>query len=88
MLRHGCWGVALLCCSMPAWAEVTLYGQLKGGVAYTKQQNGEGSIVQMEDYLSKFELKSTEAIAEGTDLIWQVETGISLNGDRDGSMKG
>ena len=88
MWRYGGWGMGVFWFSLPAWAEVTLYGQLKGGVAYTKQHNQEGSVVQMEDYLSKFGLKSTEPLGDGTDVIWQVETGISLNGNREGSMKG
>jgi major outer membrane protein P.IB len=74
MWRYGGWGMVLMGFGMPAWAEVVLYGQLKGGVAYTKQHNQEGSMVQMEDYLSKLGLKHTEPIADGTDLIWQVET--------------
>ena len=36
------WGVSVLCMSLPAVAEVTLYGQLKGGVAYTKQHDAAG----------------------------------------------
>ena len=87
VLRLGC-GASVLLLSLPVLAEVTLYGQLKGGVAYSKQPDKEGSIVQMEDYLSKLGLKYTEPIADGTDLIWQVETAISLNGSRDGDMKG
>ena len=83
MWRYGGWGMGVFWFSLPAWAEVTLYGQLKGGVVYTKQHNQEGSIVQMEDYLSKFGLKSTEPLGDGTDVIWQVETGISLNGNRE-----
>ena len=82
------WGVGVLAMALPVCAEVTLYGQLKGGMAYTKQHDGGGSVTQMEDYLSKIGLKSSEPLGDGTDLIWQVESAISLNGDREGQMKG
>lgn len=67
--------------SSETMAEVKLYGQLKGGVAYTKQHGEAGSITQMEDYLSKIGFKGTEELDANNQLVWQVESAISLAGD-------
>ena len=64
--------VSAILMSMPAMADVVLYGQIKGGIGYTKQEDS-GSITQIEDYKSRIGFKGNEDLGNGTSVFWQVE---------------
>ncbi|QJQ52292.1 MULTISPECIES: porin [Vitreoscilla] len=63
----------------PAMADVVLYGQIKGGVGYTKGE-GSGSLTQMEDYKSRIGFKGTEDLGNGMQAFWQVEQFTPISG--------
>lgn len=65
--------------TLPAMADVVLYGQIKGGI-HTMKGEDTGSITQMEDYKSRIGFKGSEDLGNGTEAIWQVEQFTSIAG--------
>lgn len=77
--------LALTALPVAAMADVVLYGQIKGGVGYTSNNNDtqNGSITQLEDYGSRIGFKGSEDLNNGLKAIWQVEQNVSLAGGKD-----
>lgn len=78
--------IALALVSLPvaAMADVTLYGQLKGGVDFKQTKiNGDknGSTTNVADYGSRIGFKGFEDLGNGLKAIWQVEQSVSLAGN-------
>jgi len=66
-----------------ALADVTLYGQIRGGIEGNKvrYQGGEGSTTNVRDYSSRLGFKGSEALDNGLTAIWQVEQSVSTQGN-------
>lgn len=66
-----------------AQADVTLYGQIRGGleVNKVKYQGSKGTTTNVRDYTSRLGFKGTEDLGDGLKAIWQVEQSVSLQGD-------
>ncbi|MBP6862071.1 MAG: porin [Neisseriaceae bacterium] len=82
--------IALALVSLPvaAMADVTLYGQLKGGVDFKKskatvagEKLSDGTTTNVGDYGSRIGFKGFEDLGNGLKAIWQVEQSVSLAGD-------
>ena len=65
--------------ALPAVADVTLYGQIKGGINVMKGEDS-GTITQMEDYKSRIGFKGNEDLGNGLQAIWQVEQFTPMTG--------
>ena len=65
--------------SLPAVADVTLYGQIKGGINVMKGEDS-GTITQMEDYKSRIGSRGNEDLGNGLQAIWQVEQFTPMTG--------
>ena len=65
--------------SLPAVADVTLYGQIKGGINVMKGEDS-GTITQMEDYKSRIGFRGNEDLGNGLQAIWQVEQFTPMTG--------
>ncbi|KUM03906.1 porin [Chromobacterium subtsugae] len=64
-----------------AQADVTLYGSLRAGVSSTKNStNNYTSTFGVDDFGSRIGFKGKEDLGNGLKTIWQVETGLSLDG--------
>ncbi|PRP70025.1 porin [Chromobacterium amazonense] len=72
--------IALLVASMPAaaFADVTIYGAIKGGVEYV--DNGSVKKTNIDDLGSRIGFKGAEDLGNGLKAIWQVETGFNIDG--------
>ncbi|PTU64153.1 porin [Chromobacterium sp. Panama] len=81
--------IALLVATLPAaaFADVTIYGKIKGGVEYV--DNGATKTTNIDDLGSRIGFKGKEDLGNGLKAIWQVETGFSVDGtgqaNKDGS---
>lgn len=66
-----------------ALADVTLYGQIRGGIEVRKVKHGdsEGTTTNVRDYTSRLGFKGTEDLGNGLKAIWQVEQSVSIEGD-------
>ncbi len=78
--------IALALVSLPvaAMADVTLYGQLKGGVDFKQTKvasHKEGTTTNVGDYGSRIGFKGFEDLGNGLKAIWQVEQSVSLAGN-------
>jgi predicted porin len=75
--------IALLVASMPAaaFADVTIYGAIKGGVEYN--DNGSTKVTNIDDLGSRIGFKGSEDLGNGLKTIWQVETGFAIDGNKD-----
>lgn len=62
-----------------AMADVTIYGAIKGAFENDKIK-GHTSLNRVEDYGSRIGFKGSEDIGNGLKAIWQVESGVSLDG--------
>ncbi|MCD4484979.1 porin [Chromobacterium vaccinii] len=81
--------IALLVATLPAaaFADVTIYGKIKGGVEYV--DNGTTKQTNVDDLGSRIGFKGTEDLGNGLKTIWQVETGFGIDGQaRTGSKNG
>lgn len=65
-----------------ALADVTLYGQIRGGIegSKVKYQGSEGSTTNVRDYSSRLGFKGSEPLGNGLSAIWQVEQSVSTQG--------
>ncbi|MBP6116818.1 MAG: porin [Neisseriaceae bacterium] len=77
--------IALALVSLPvaAMADVTLYGQLKGGVDFKQTKvasHKDGTTTNVGDYGSRIGFKGFEDLGNGLKAIWQVEQSVSLAG--------
>lgn len=72
--------IALLVATLPAaaFADVTIYGKIKGGVEYV--DDGSTKITNIDDLGSRIGFKGKEDLGNGLKAIWQVETGFSVDG--------
>ncbi|WP_046155635.1 porin [Chromobacterium vaccinii] len=75
--------IALLVATLPAaaFADVTIYGKIKGGVEYN--DNGVTKQTNIDDLGSRIGFKGTEDLGNGLKTIWQVETGFAIDGNKD-----
>lgn len=73
--------IALALAALPvaAMADVTLYGQIKGGVEYTKVNGRSNSITNVNDWGSRIGFKGEEDLGNGLKTIWQIEQSVSLD---------
>ncbi|AXE28809.1 porin [Chromobacterium phragmitis] len=80
--------IALLVATLPAaaFADVTIYGKIKGGVEYV--DNGTTKQTNVDDLGSRIGFKGSEDLGNGLKTIWQVETGFGIDGTGDGSSSG
>ncbi|MFB9157859.1 porin [Chromobacterium violaceum] len=72
--------IALLVATLPAaaFADVTIYGKIKGGVEYV--DNGSTKQTNIDDLGSRIGFKGSEDLGNGLKTIWQVETGFAVDG--------
>lgn len=72
--------IALLVATLPAaaFADVTIYGKIKGGVEYV--DNGSTKQTNIDDLGSRIGFKGKEDLGNGLKAIWQVETGFAVDG--------
>lgn len=81
--------IALLVATLPAaaFADVTIYGKIKGGVEYV--DDGATKTTNIDDLGSRIGFKGKEDLGNGLKAIWQVETGFGIDGQtRTGSSSG
>lgn len=71
--------LALTALPVAAMADVTLYGQIKGGLEYTKTNQSGNSITNINDWGSRIGFKGEEDLGNGLKAIWQVEQSVSLD---------
>ncbi|WP_047248856.1 porin [Chromobacterium subtsugae] len=83
--------IALALAALPAaaMADVTIYGQIRGGYEYNKTYNStlskdangkpQGSS-EVNDWTSRLGFKGNEDLGSGLKAIWQVESAISVDG--------
>lgn len=71
--------LALTALPVAAMADVTLYGQIKGGLEYTKTNQSGNSLTNVNDWGSRIGFKGEEDLGNGLKAIWQVEQAISLD---------
>ncbi|MGC0152158.1 porin [Chromobacterium vaccinii] len=72
--------IALLVATLPAaaFADVTIYGTLKGGIENV--DNGTTKKTNVDDLGSRIGFKGSEDLGSGLKAIWQVETGFAIDG--------
>ncbi|MGC0151264.1 porin [Chromobacterium vaccinii] len=64
-----------------AHADVTVYGSLRAGISSTKNStNNYTSTFGVDDFGSRIGFKGNEDLGNGLKTIWQVETGLSMDG--------
>lgn len=73
--------IALALAALPvaAMADVTLYGQIKGGLEFTKVKGVDNTITNVNDWGSRIGFKGEEDLGNGLKTIWQVEQYVSLD---------
>ncbi|MDO1510378.1 MULTISPECIES: trimeric porin PorB [unclassified Neisseria] len=81
--------IALTLATLPvaAFADVTLYGQIKAGVEVSKIKTGSGvnkdkskTATEIADFGSRIGFKGHEHIGSGLNAIWQIENKVSVAG--------
>lgn len=81
--------IAMMVATLPAaaFADVTLYGKLKGG--FETVDNGKNTQTNLDDLGSRIGFKGSEDVGNGLKAIWQVETGFKIDGTSgEGSSSG
>lgn len=71
--------LALSTIPLAALADVTLYGDIKGGVEYTKVNHVDNTITAVNDWGSYIGFKGQEDLGSGLQAIWQIEQSVSLD---------
>lgn len=71
--------LALTVLPVAAMADVTLYGQIKGGLEYTKVKGTSNTITNVNDWGSRIGFKGEEDLGNGLKAIWQIEQKVSLD---------
>lgn len=71
--------LALTALPVAAMADVTVYGAIKGAVENDKIK-GKASENRVQDYGSRIGFKGSEDLGNGLKGIWQVETGVNIDG--------
>ncbi|EGC16753.1 Gram-negative porin [Kingella denitrificans ATCC 33394] len=61
-------------------ADVILYGQIKGGVEFSKIKDVDGTVTQIVDYGSRIGFKGHEDLGNGLQAIWQLEQKVNIGG--------
>lgn len=82
--------IALMVATLPAaaFADVTVFGTIKGGVEYVDSSNGTKQ-TNIDDLGSRLGFKGNEDLGNGLKAIWQVETGFGIDGQsRTGDSSG
>lgn len=65
--------------SFASMADVTLYGEIKGGLEYTKVKHADNTVTRISDWDSRIGFKGSEELGEGFKGIWQIEQYVSLD---------
>ncbi|MDF0606488.1 porin [Neisseriaceae bacterium TC5R-5] len=84
--------IALALAALPTavMADVVVYGEIRGGYEYNKtygsgiDRNNEGKLVgssQINDWNSRIGFKGGEDLGNGLKAIWQVESGLRIDGE-------
>lgn len=75
--------------SAPAFAQstgnVTIYGKVNAGFEFTKVSNGGVSKNRVADQTSIIGFKGSEALGNGLNAVWQIESGFDVSGDNNGA---
>lgn len=73
--------IALALSTMPlaVMAEVTLYGEIKGGLEYSKRSHVSNTITDVNDWGSYIGFKGEEDLGNGLKALWQIEQDVSLD---------
>ncbi|QOZ83350.1 porin [Chromobacterium sp. Rain0013] len=82
--------IALMVATLPAaaFADVTVFGTIKGGVEYVDSSKGTKQ-TNIDDLGSRIGFKGNEDLGNGLKAIWQVETGFGIDGQsRTGDSSG
>ncbi|WP_053077422.1 porin [Chromobacterium sp. LK11] len=82
--------IALMVATLPAaaFADVTVFGTIKGGVEYVDSSKGTKQ-TNIDDLGSRIGFKGNEDLGNGLKAIWQVETGFGIDGQsRTGESSG
>lgn len=64
---------------LTTYSDVTLYGQIKGGLEYTKVKGVDNTITDVNDWGSRIGFKGEEDLGNGLKAIWQIEQTVSLD---------
>lgn len=79
--------LSLAAVSSAAFADVTIYGQVKAGVEVTKLENATSEtkvVTNLNDFGSRIGFKGHEALGDGLNAIWKVESSTPVSGDNAG----
>lgn len=71
--------LALSALSLAAIADVTLYGEIKGGLEYKKIKRVEGDLTSFSDWGSFVGFKGEEDLGGDLKAIWQIEQDVSVD---------
>jgi predicted porin len=64
-----------------AHADVTIYGSMRGGISDIKNAStGFQSVTGVDDFNSRLGFKGTEDLGNGLKAVWQVESGVRVDG--------
>lgn len=74
--------LALTALPVAAMADVTVYGTIKGAFENDRVK-GTASVNRVQDYGSRIGFKGSEDVGNGLKAIWQVESGVNIDGSGD-----
>ena len=82
--------IALTLAALPvaSMAEVTLYGNIKGGLEVTKVKGVSNTITNVNDWSSRIGFKGEEDLGNGLKAIWQLEQKVSLDSKHSQNKQG
>ena len=82
--------IALTLAALPvaSMAEVTLYGNIKGGLEVTKTKGVDNTITNINDWSSKLGFKGEEDLGNGLKAIWQLEQKVSIDSKHKNNKQG
>ncbi|MFH4354397.1 MAG: porin [Neisseriaceae bacterium] len=73
--------LALSTVPLAALADVTLYGEIKGGLEYSARSHLNNTVTNVNDWGSYLGFKGEEDLGNGLKAIWQIEQSVSLDTD-------
>lgn len=71
--------LALSTVPLAVMAEVTLYGEIKGGLEYSSRSHVSNTITNVNDWGSYIGFKGEEDLGNGLKALWQIEQNVSLD---------
>lgn len=82
--------IALTLAALPvaSMAEVTLYGNIKGGLEVTKTKGVSNTVTNINDWSSKLGFKGEEDLGNGLKAIWQLEQKVSIDSKHKNNKQG